>query len=62
MLGFIWGIAALFVAVGVDRVLYWILPEVVLCYRCKTIYQDVDPDQDFGEYDHEREVELKHRG
>lgn len=62
MIGFLWGIAALFLAVGVDRLLYWILPEVVLCYRCKTIYQDVDPDQHFGEYDHELEVELKHRG
>ncbi len=60
--GFLWGIGALFVAVGIDRLLYWLLPEVIFCYRCKTIYRGMDPDQEFDEYDHELEVQLKHRG
>ncbi|MFB6344496.1 MAG: hypothetical protein ABEK50_01805, partial [bacterium] len=57
--GFLWGMVVLLSLVVFDRVLRMLLPEAVICYQCSSVYQDVDPEQDFGEFDHELATELK---
>lgn len=57
--GFLWGMIVLLSLAVFDRVLRMLLPEAVICYNCSTVYKGVDPEQDFGEFDHELATELK---
>lgn len=57
--GFLWGMVILLSLAVIDRVLRMILPEAVVCYQCSTVYQQVDPEQEFEEFDHELATELK---
>lgn len=57
--GFLWGMIVLLSLAVFDRVLRMLLPEAVICYQCSSVYKDVNPDQDFGEFDHELATELK---
>ena len=36
---FLWGIAILFLMALLDLVLYRVLPEVTVCYSCKSVYR-----------------------
>lgn len=58
--GFLWGTVVLLSLALVDRLLRLVLPEVVICYHCSAVYTDVDPDQAFEAYDHERAAAAKY--
>lgn len=57
--GFLWGMVVLLSLAVIDRVLRMVLPEAVICYRCSSVYYEVDSDQEFGEFDHELATHLK---
>jgi hypothetical protein len=57
--GFLWGMVILLSLAVIDRVLRMVLPEAVVCYRCSSVYHDLNSDQTFGEFDHELATELK---
>ncbi len=58
--GFLWGTVVLLSLALVDRLLRLVLPEVVICYHCSAVYTDVDPDQAFEAYDHEKAADVKY--
>ncbi len=60
MNGFLWGVVILLSLAVIDRVLRLSLPEAFVCYRCSSVYQGVNPAQEFEEFDHELAAELKH--
>ena len=37
----------------IDMVLFWIMPDVLVCYRCQARHQVATSDAEFGPYDHE---------
>lgn len=58
--GFLIGMSVLLGLAVLDRVLRLVLPEVVVCYRCKTIYSEGPEQQQFEQYDHEHAAEIKY--
>lgn len=60
MNGFLWGTVVLLSLAVFDRLLRLILPEVVICYHCATVYRNVDSKQNFEAYDHERAIGAKY--
>lgn len=57
--GFLWGMVVLLSLAVIDRVLRMILPEAIICYRCSSVYHNVENDSEFGEFDHELATHLK---
>lgn len=37
----------------VDMVLFWVMPDVLVCYRCRARHRVTPQDGTFGPYDHE---------
>lgn len=58
--GFLWGTVVLLSLAVFDRLLRLVLPEVVICYHCATVYEEIDPDQEFEPYDHERAAAIQY--
>lgn len=51
-----WPILALSILGGfaiVDMVLFWVMPDVLVCYRCRARHRVTLPEGTFGPYDHE---------
>jgi hypothetical protein len=38
---FTWGIGVLIAATAVDGLLYWFVPRLTVCYRCRAEFRDV---------------------
>ncbi|MFB6347462.1 MAG: hypothetical protein ABEK50_17210 [bacterium] len=57
--GFLLGMSILLAAAVADRILRIILPEVVVCYHCKTIYSNVPNLTDFEEHDQEKRADIE---
>ncbi len=58
--GFLLGMSVLLGLAVMDRVLRILLPEVAICYRCKSVYSDLPDEVSHGEYDHELAAEIKY--
>ena len=42
---------SLLTAVVVDALLYWLLPKITICYRCKTEFRDFNANPEHGPFD-----------
>jgi len=59
MRGFLLGTAVLLTGAVLDRLLRMILPEVAVCYHCKSVYTDVPNVESFDFHDQEKRAEIE---
>lgn len=58
--GFLLGASILLTGAVLDRILRIVLPEVVICYHCKTVYTNVPNLDDFEAHDQEKRAEVEY--
>lgn len=58
--GFLLGAAILLSGAVLDRLMRMVLPEVAICYYCKTVYSNVPNIDDFEPHDQEKRAEVEY--
>lgn len=59
MNGFLLGASVLLAGAVLDRLLRLLLPEVAVCYHCKSVYADVPNVEEFDFHDQEKRAEVE---